>query len=95
MTCKSSGQPEDVVIFPLCVPQCLYLSLQLAVHCPAALPQPLIQALPAALVGGDCPVLEDVQLGRAVTAGTGSRQWDTAGGCNGGGDKSITTKNGS
>ena len=95
MTCKSSGQPEDVVIFPLCVPQRLYLSLQLAVHRPATLPQPLVQALSAALVGGDCTDLEDVQLGRSDTEGTGSRQWDTDGGWNGGGDKSITTKNGS
>ena len=62
MSTESLGQSEDVGVFPLCVSQHLNLLLQLRVHCLAGLAQLLVQRLPGALVGGDGPLLDVLQL---------------------------------
>ena len=62
MSTKSLGQSENVRIFPLSVAQRLDLLIQLGVHGPAGLTQLLVQTLPGALVGGDSPPLDVVQL---------------------------------
>ena len=62
MSAESLGQAEDVGVFALRVPQGLDLLVQLRVHCLAGLAQPLVNALSAALVGGDCPLLDGLQF---------------------------------
>ena len=62
MPTQCLGKTENVGIFPLCVSQGLNLLLQLWVHSLAGLAQPLVQGLAGALVGGDGPLLDVVQL---------------------------------
>ena len=59
---EGSGQPQDVVILLPGVPQSLDLAIQLHVDSLVCLAQPLVQTLPAALVGGDGPLLDRLQL---------------------------------
>ena len=59
---EGSGQPQDVVILLPGVPQSLDLAIQLHVDSLVCLAQPLVQTLPAALVGGDGPLLDPRQL---------------------------------
>ena len=55
---EGSGQSEDVVILLPGVPQGLDLAIKLHVDSFVCLAQSLIQTLPAALVGGDGPLLD-------------------------------------
>ena len=62
VTTKRPGQSKYVRVLPLGVPQSLYLVIQLRVHGLAGLAQLLIQGLSGALVGGDGPPLDILQL---------------------------------
>ena len=62
MSAESLGQPEDVGVLALGVPQGLDLLVKLRVDCLTRLAQPLVQTLSAALVGGDGPLLDRLQL---------------------------------
>ena len=70
VTCEGPGQPENVLIFLPSVAQLLNLPLQLQVHRLVGLPEPLVERLPGALVGGDGPVPDALQF--LVHTGTGS-----------------------
>ena len=81
MSTESLGQSEDVGVLALGVPQGLNLLVQLRVYCLACLAQPLVQALPAALVGGDGPLLDGLQLvvpHQLLPGGRGGGQRDAA-----------------
>ena len=81
VSAESLGQAEDVGVFALRVPQGLDLLVQLWVHRLAGLAQPLIQALSAALVGGDGPLLDRLQLvvpHQLLPGGRWCRQRDAA-----------------
>ena len=83
MSTERLGQPENVGIFPLGVSQRLDLLIQLGVHGPAGLTQLLVQTLPGALVGGDGPLLDVVQLvvlHQALPGAGRGRQGNTTGG---------------
>ena len=79
---QSPGKLQYVRIFLLGGSQSFYLVIKLRVNSPAGLAQLLIEGLPGALVGGDGPPLDVLQLvvlhqGLPRTAGGGER--DTAG----------------
>ena len=78
---EGSGQPEDVVILLSGVPQGLDLAIQLHIHSLVCLAQPLVQTLPAALVGGDGPLLDARQLvhPRAGSGHCWTRAWNRTG----------------
>ena len=81
MSTERLGQSQDVGVLALGLPQSLNLLVQLRVNCLAGLAQPLIQTLPAALVGGDGPLLDGLQLivpHQLLPGGRGGGQRDTA-----------------
>ena len=55
---ESSGQPENVGVLSLSVPQALDLRLQFGVHSPRSLAQFLVDGLAGHLVRRDRPVLD-------------------------------------
>ena len=84
MPTESLRQTENIRIFPLSVPQGLNLLVQFRDDGPAGLTQLLVQTLPGALVGGDGPPLDVVQLvvlHQAVPRAGWCGQGNATGGC--------------
>ena len=69
MTSESSCQSENIIILLPGVPQILNLTIQLNIDRLVSFTQPLVNRLSAALVSGDGPVLDALQL--IVDAWTG------------------------